>query len=76
MPTDLPPDYKPSPLPPKGPAQSPDGADVPGGVPQPGPGVGMPGPDGDVVDPPGWPQAPEKPGGNVGVPSPAGTPVF
>ena len=83
MPTDLPPDYKPQPANDPGatPAYPPaPGEDAPGeptNVPQPGPGVGMPGPGGDVVDPPGWSEPPLMPGGSPAeVPTPAGTPTF
>ncbi|MBV8848393.1 MAG: hypothetical protein JOZ16_02280 [Methylobacteriaceae bacterium] len=88
MPTDLPPDYKPTPKPDTEPADpnapgsvpTPPGKDMPGhvaDVPQPGPGVGAPGPGPDVIDPPGWREPPIVPGGDpIGVPTPAGTPSF
>lgn len=75
MPTDLPPDYKPKPVndpndpaapwsPGSNPAYPPtQGEDVPGDVPKPGSGTGLPGSDADSVDP-------------AGVPAPAGTPSF
>ena len=71
MPTDLPPDYKPKPLPDPGAVAPPAGGDSknPGVSEHPGPGVGAPGPGadgGDVVDPsPGW---------GPGSPAPAGGP--
>ena len=85
MPTDLPPDYVPKPLPdadkpglaPSDPGAP--GSDMPGstGVPQPGAGVGAPGVQPDVLDPPGWAEPPLAPGGfPAGVPTPAGTPTF
>lgn len=75
MPTDLPPDYRPKPMP--DPEPQGDSVDGPGGVPQPGPNVGVPGPGADVVDPPGWAVPPLTPGeGGMGVPQPAGTPTF
>ena len=90
MPTELPPDYKPkpvrdphhpgdNPVEPGAPGEDSPGAPgrAPGGVPQPGPGVGVPGPGPDVVDPPGWAEPPLEPGGfPSGVPTPAGTPSF
>ena len=86
MPTDLPPDYVPRPAndpvsPGSTPAYPPTpGEDVPGepvGIPNPDPGPGIPGPQGDVVDPPGWSEPPLTPGGTpVELPTPAGTPTF
>ena len=81
MPTDLPPDYKPQPIPSPGspgstPASPGDDAVNPVGNPG-GLGVGGSGPAGDVVDPPGWSEPPVGPGNNpLGVPTPAGTPSF
>ena len=81
MPTDLPPDYKPQPPRADPPGSTtavptPQGEDSrdPMGTPRPVP--GMPGPEGDVVDPPGWNEPAIAPGGPSGVPSPAGTPSF
>ncbi len=77
MPTDLPPDYKPKPLPDpgavpdSGAVEPPKGSDSrdPGVSEHPGSGAGVPGPGddgGDVVDPsPGW---------GPGSPAPAGGP--
>ena len=88
MPTDLPPDYKPKPAsdpanPPHpndpGAVAPPAGEDArdPTGRPDSGPRSGVPGSDGDVVDPPGWPEPATGPGDSpIGVPSPAGTPSF
>ena len=84
MPTDLPPDYKPQPIPePAGappavpsPAGGADSRD-PSGRPDAGPAAGRPGAKGDVVDPPGWSEPPAGPDSDpFGVPSPAGTPSF
>lgn len=82
MPTDLPPDYKPQPIPapspgtPASPAAPGDDAVDPVGNPGAG-GVGGTGPSGDVVDPPGWSEPQTGPGNNpFGVPTPAGTPSF
>ncbi len=75
MPTDLPPDYKPAPIP-TPPTPGEDALD-PTGDPRAGVGKGTPGPAGDVVDPPGWAEPAIAPGGNpIGVPTPAGTPTF
>ena len=81
MPTDLPPDYKPRPMsdpadagnPVPAPPKGEDSRDGQPGVPRPGPdaGVGLPGADGDVVDPTGVPG-----GVPAGVPAPAGLPTF
>ena len=65
MPTDLPPDYKPAPKPtPENPGatvpDAPSGQDSrdPGGSPTPAP-AGLPGRDGDAVDP-GWGEPPRR----------------
>ena len=80
MPTDLPPDYKPQPaphptlgVPPVHPPAGEDSRD-PMGTPRPAPGT--PGPEGDVVDPPGWGGSLGPGSVPAGVPSPAGTPTF
>ena len=81
MPTDLPPDYKPQPMPsptlgePVVPTPSGEDSRDPMGTPRPAPGT--PGPEGDVVDPPGWSEPSFGPGGvPAGVPTPAGTPTL
>ena len=83
MPTDLPPDYKPQPIPAPNPGAAPaspghSGADSLDPIGRPGgSGVGSSGPRGDVVDPPGWSEPSVGPGNSpVGVPTPAGTPSF
>lgn len=84
MPTDLPPDYKPQPLPSPG---GPEGTRDPGAAPAPPqgsdspgvrrPGTGLPGRVGDAVDPtPGFGDSPVAPAAGPEMPVPAGLPSF